>query len=190
MRVTMSELFNGISNTLLLYTTADFVCLRVVPHPVSGVLKVKCEEVSVAPHFGFRSRICSRSIPLSMVLGMVMDILFWRQLTITPFAVNNNNNHKPYFSRVKTTSPVMKAGKNDESNSTTVYIENSLEINRDVRKIRKIVNLQAPLWQSLKSEAMKGVTEKTLPRYDLLGSLKLSIVLRVYLHHVPSKDKS
>ena len=38
----------------------------------------------------------------------------------------------------------MKAGKNDESNSTTVYIENSLEINRDVRKIRKIVNLQAP----------------------------------------------
>lgn len=76
MRVTMSELFNGISNTLLLYTRADFVCLRVVPHPVSGVLKMKCDEVSVAPHFGFRSRICSRSIPLRMVLGMVMDILF------------------------------------------------------------------------------------------------------------------
>ena len=37
---------------------------------------------------------------------------------------------------------------------------------------------------------MKGVTEKTLPRYDLLGSLKLIIELRVYLHHVPSKDKS
>ena len=64
---------------------------------------------------------------------------------MTPFAVNNNNNHKPYISRVKTTSPVMKAGKNDKSNSTTVYIENSLEINRDVRKIRKIVNRQAPL---------------------------------------------
>ena len=76
MRVTMSELFSGISNTLLLYTTADLVCLRLVPHPVSDVLKMKCEEVSVAPHFGFRSRICSRSIPLSMVLGMVMDILF------------------------------------------------------------------------------------------------------------------
>ena len=34
---------------------------------------------------------------------------------------------------------------NDESNGTTVYIENSLEINRDIRKIRKIVNRQAPL---------------------------------------------
>ena len=61
-----------------------------------------------------------------------------------------------------------------------IYYYYSLEINRDVRKIRKIVNRQAPLRQSLKSEAMKGVTEKTLPRYDLLGSLKLSIVLRVY----------
>lgn len=38
--------------------------------------------------------------------------------------------------------------KNDESNGTTVYIDNSLEINRDIRKrrkIRKIVNRQAPL---------------------------------------------
>ena len=49
---------------------------------------------------------------------------------------------------------------NDESNGTTVYIENSLEINRGIRKIRKIVNRQAPLWRSLKSEAVKGVTEK------------------------------
>ena len=38
---------------------------------------------------------------------------------------------------------------------------------------------------------MKGVTEKkTLHKYDLLGSLILSIVLRVYLHHIPSKKES
>ena len=53
---------------------------------------------------------------------------------MTPFAVNNNDNHKPYISRVKTNSPVMKAGKNDENNGTTVYIESSLEINRDKKK--------------------------------------------------------
>jgi len=33
----------------------------------------------------------------------------------------------------------MKAGKNDESNGTTVYIENSLEINRDIRKKGKLL---------------------------------------------------
>ena len=36
--------------------------------------------------------------------------------------------------------------------------------------------------------------KKTLHKYDLLGSLILSIVLRVlysvYLHHIPSKDES
>ena len=69
---------------------------------------------------------------------------------MTPFAVkkNNNNNNKPYISRAKKSLLVMKAGKNDESNGTTVYIESSLEINRDIRKmrkIRKIDNRQAPL---------------------------------------------
>lgn len=66
---------------------------------------------------------------------------------MTPFAVKNNNN-KSYIARVKKTLEVMKAGKNDESNGTTVYIESSLEINRDRRKrrkLRKIVNRQAPL---------------------------------------------
>ena len=55
---------------------------------------------------------------------------------MTPFAINNNN--KPYISRVKKTLLVMKAEKNDESNGTAVYIESSLEINRDIRKRRKI----------------------------------------------------
>ena len=39
-----------------------------------------------------------------------------------------------YIARVKKTLVVMKAGKNDESNGTTVYIESSLEINRDKKK--------------------------------------------------------
>ena len=52
---------------------------------------------------------------------------------MTPFAVKNNNN-KSYIARVKKTLEVMKAGKNDESNGTTVYTESSLEINRDKKK--------------------------------------------------------
>ena len=82
----MSLFFSGISSTVLLYTMEDLVCLRVVLHFVSAVVRVKCVAFSVAPHFGFRRRICSRSIPLRMGLGIVMDILFWRQRTSTPFA--------------------------------------------------------------------------------------------------------
>ena len=82
----MSLFFSGISSTVLLYTTVDLVRLRVVLHFVSAVVRVKCVAFSVAPHFGSRRRICSRSIPLRMGLGMVMDILFWRQRTSTPFA--------------------------------------------------------------------------------------------------------
>ena len=52
---------------------------------------------------------------------------------MTPFAVKNNNNNS-YIARVKKTLEVMKAGKNDESNGTTVYTESSLEINRDKKK--------------------------------------------------------
>ena len=82
----MSLFFSGISSTVLLYTTEDLVCLRVVLHFVSAVVRVKCVAFSVAPHFGSRRRICSRSIPLRMGLGIVMDILFSRQRTSTPFA--------------------------------------------------------------------------------------------------------
>ena len=82
----MSLFFSGISSTVLLYTMEDLVCLRVVLHFVSAVVRVKCVAFSVAPHFGSRRRICSRSIPLRMSLGIVMDILFWRQRTNTPFA--------------------------------------------------------------------------------------------------------
>ena len=48
------------------------VCLRVVLQPVSSVVREKSAFVSLALHVVSRSRRCSRSIPRSRDLGMMI----------------------------------------------------------------------------------------------------------------------
>ena len=65
------------------------VCLLVVLQPVSGVVREKCDAVSVALHLVSRSRRCSRSIPRRRDLGITIVMLWLLQWTSTPGAKKN-----------------------------------------------------------------------------------------------------
>lgn len=61
---------------LLLYTIADLVCLRLLSDPVSGVLRLKCVEDSVALQLGGEGGPINKdnhsSFPCEWVLGQII----------------------------------------------------------------------------------------------------------------------
>ena len=69
---------------------AEAVCLRVVLQPVRGVIREKSTLVSLALHVVSRSLRCSRSIPRSKDLGMMIVMLSLLHCTSTPGAGKGN----------------------------------------------------------------------------------------------------